>query len=133
MIQYAVICVDDDPFITQLLHFQLGRLVNEETTIVESFTDPKKMMDTIAEMKSLGYKVPFIIVDYQMPDLSGGQLVRSVKEKHPEIKCLMLSGQANELVTNQLEEEKVLDGFITKPWTEEELKEKVNSLLAEMK
>jgi CheY-like chemotaxis protein len=130
MIQYAIICVDDDPFITQLLNFQMGRLVNEETTIVESFTDPKKMLPTIEEMKELGYKVPFIIVDYQMPELSGGQIIRSVKEKYPEIKCLMLSGQANELVIQQLEEEEVLDGFINKPWSEEDIKEKVNPLLA---
>ena len=132
MIQHAIICVDDDPFITQLLNFQMGRLVNEETTIVESFTDPKKVMGAIEEMKELGYDVPFIIVDYQMPELSGGQLIRSVKEKYPEIKCLMLSGQANELVTQQLEEEQVLDGFISKPWNEEELREKVDPLLASL-
>jgi len=132
MIQHAIICVDDDPFITQLLNFQMGRLVNEETTIVESFTDPKKVMGAIEEMKELGYDVPFIIVDYQMPDLSGGQLIRTVKEKHPEIKCLMLSGQANELVTQQLEEEEVLDGFISKPWNEEDLREKVDPLLGSL-
>ena len=133
MIQHAIICVDDDPFITQLLNFQMGRLVNEETTIVESFTDPKKVLSAIDEMKELGYDVPFIIVDYQMPDLSGGQLIRSVKEKYPEIKCLMLSGQANELVTQQLEEEEVLDGFISKPWNEEELREKVDPLIASLR
>jgi len=132
MIKHAIICVDDDPFITQLLNFQMGRLVNEETTIVESFTDPNKVMGAIDEMKELGYDIPFIIVDYQMPELSGGQLIRSVKEKYPEIKCLMLSGQANELVTKQLEEEEVLDGFISKPWNEEELREKVDPLIARL-
>jgi CheY-like chemotaxis protein len=111
----------------------MGRLVNEETTIIESFTDPKKVLGAIEEMKELGYDVPFIIVDYQMPDLSGGQLIRSVKEKYPEIKCLMLSGQANELVTQQLEEEEVLDGFISKPWNEVELREKVDPLIASLR
>lgn len=132
MAQYAIICVDDDPFITQLLNFQMGRMVNEDTTIIESFTEPKKMMPAIEEMHRLGLKVPFIIVDYQMPELSGGQLIRNVKELYPDIKCLMLSGQANELVTQQLVEEKVLDGFISKPWTEEDLREKVDPLLAEL-
>jgi len=56
-----------------------------------------------------------------------------VKEKYPEIKCLMLSGQANELVTQQLEEEEVLDGFISKPWNEEELREKVDPLIASLR
>jgi len=132
MTRYAIICVDDDPFITELLNFQMNRWVDENTTIVESFTEPKRMMSTIEEMHRLGLKVPFIIVDYQMPDMSGGQLIRQVKELYPDIKCLMLSGQANELVTQQLTEEQVLDGFIAKPWTEEELREKIDPLLSEL-
>ena len=59
MSQYAIICVDDDPMITQLLTFQLRKWINPLSTIIETFTDPRKVMDTIAEIHELGMKVVF--------------------------------------------------------------------------
>jgi hypothetical protein len=40
-LKYAVICVDDDPIILQLIDFQMKKLVNDQTTIVETTTDPR--------------------------------------------------------------------------------------------
>ena len=132
MTQYAIICVDDDPMITQLLSFQLRKWINPMSTIVETFVDPKQVLQTIDEIYDLGIRVFFVIVDYQMPGLNGAQLIRRIKEKYQDVHFLMLSGQANEVVVAQLQQENVLDNFISKPWSEEELYNKIKPYLEEM-
>jgi len=132
MTQYAILCVDDDPMITQLLSFQLRKWINPMSTIVETFVDPKQVLQTIDEIYDLGIRVFFVIVDYQMPGLNGAQLIRRIKEKYQDVHFLMLSGQANEVIVAQLQQENVLDNFISKPWSEEELYNKIKPYLEEM-
>jgi CheY-like chemotaxis protein len=132
MSKYAIICVDDDPMITQLLTFQLRKWVDPLSTIIETFTDPKKVMDTIDEIHELGMKVVFLIVDYQMPGLNGAQLILKIKEKYKDIHVVMLSGQANEVVVSQLQNETLLENFIAKPWNEAQLHEMIKPYLKEM-
>jgi two-component system response regulator YesN len=132
MTRYAIICVDDDPMITQLLSFQLRKWINPMSTIVETFVDPKQVLQTIDEIYDLGIRVFFVIVDYQMPGLNGAQLIRRIKEKYQDVHFLMLSGQANEVIVAQLQQENVLDNFISKPWSEEELYNKIKPYLEEM-
>ncbi|MBU6158819.1 MAG: response regulator [Bacteroidetes bacterium] len=132
MNQYAIICVDDDPMITQLLSFQLRKWIDPISTIIETLVEPKQVMSTLEEMQSLGFRVIFFIVDYQMPGLNGAQLIRTVKEKYPKVHFIMLSGQANEVVVAQLREELSLDNFISKPWNEEQLHAMIKPYLNEM-
>ena len=49
-VKYAVVCVDDDPFILQMLGFQLGKIVDEKFTLVEYFTDPSEALDNIDDL-----------------------------------------------------------------------------------
>jgi two-component system response regulator YesN len=133
MSRYAIICVDDDPMITQLLTFQLRKWVDPLSTIIETLTDPKKVMDTIEEIHELGMKVFFLIVDYQMPGLNGAQLILKIREKYKNIHFVMLSGQANEVVVAQLQNETILENFIAKPWNEAQLYEMIKPYLEEMR
>jgi CheY-like chemotaxis protein len=132
MTKYAIICVDDDPMITQLLTFQLRKWINPLSTIVETFTDPKMVVSSIEEIYELGYKVIFVIIDYQMPGLNGAQLILKIKEKYKDIHFIMLSGQANEVVVSQLKKEANLDGFIAKPWSESQLHNLIKPYLNRM-
>ncbi len=65
-------------------------------------------------------EVHIIVTDMRMPEMSGLELLRAVKEKHPHIIRLVLSGytQVTTLLTaiNQGE----IFKFITKPWRLEE-------------
>ena len=38
--RYAVVCVDDDPYILQMLGFQLSKIMDQSHTLIEYFTDP---------------------------------------------------------------------------------------------
>jgi CheY-like chemotaxis protein len=128
-VKYAVVCVDDDPFILQMLGFQLGKIVDEKFTLVEYFTDPSEALDNIDDLIKESIDIIFVIVDYQMPKMTGAQLIRAIKEKYPELKCVMLSGQANRISVDQLESDHLLETFIAKPWNEDELFNAIRPLI----
>ena len=119
--KYAVVCVDDDPYILQMLGFQLSKVMDQKCTLIEYFTDPNKALDNIDELVSQDIDIIFIIVDYQMPKMTGAELIRSIKEKHKNLRCVMLSGQANTASVNSLKEENLLEEFLAKPWDESAL------------
>ena len=48
-IKKAVICVDDDPMILQVLGFQLEKLIDSSDTIIELYTNPLKALTDIKE------------------------------------------------------------------------------------
>jgi CheY-like chemotaxis protein len=129
MLKFAVVCVDDDPMITTLLSFQLRKIIDTKTTFVETYSNPKEVEEHIEELIQFGVNLLFIIVDYQMPQMNGAQLIRKIKEKYPWIKCIMLSGQANDLVVSELKEDQLLEKYISKPWNEADLFSVVKPLL----
>ena len=70
------------------------------------------------------------MTDYQMPGMSGAQLIRKMKKINPELNCILLSGQANDVAVAELEDEKLLFSFIGKPWREDQMKEILRPLLS---
>jgi len=128
-IKYAVVCVDDDPYILQMLGFQLGKILDQKCTLLEYFTNPSEALLNIDQLVAEKIDIIFIIVDYQMPEMTGAQLIRSIKEKHPDLKCVMLSGQANPVSVDSLVKDKLVDSFISKPWDEEVLFNAVRPIL----
>ncbi len=132
MISYAVICIDDDPMILQVLAFQLDKLLDTKSVFVEYFTNPTtalKEIDTLVEEK---IDIIFILVDYQMPEMTGAELIRNIKTKYPSLKCIMLSGQANKFQLEDLEKDNLLEHFIHKPWNEEDLKIAIQNITSQL-
>jgi CheY-like chemotaxis protein len=120
-IKYAIICIDDDPIILQMLSFQLQKYIDGECILIEFFTNPIEVIKSIDNLIGEEIDVIFIIVDYQMPEMNGAELVRNIKINHPGMKCIMLSGQANAIQVDDLVNDNLLEAFIPKPWNEEEL------------
>lgn len=128
-LKYAVVCVDDDPYILQMLGFQLGKVINQKLTLLEYFTDPNKALEGIDELIQEQIDVIFVMVDYQMPKMTGAQLIRSLKEKYPTLNCVMLSGQANQVSVDELNSDNLLTSFISKPWDEAALFEAIRPMI----
>lgn len=127
--KYAVVCVDDDPYILQSIGFQVEKLIDKKTTIVEYYTDPGTVLKSIDLLTREGIEIILAIVDFQMPDLNGAELVRAIKDQHPEIKCLMLSGQASAIHVDDLVSDNLLESFISKPWDENELFDAIEPII----
>jgi CheY-like chemotaxis protein len=130
-IKYAIICIDDDPFILQMLSFQLQKYIDGECTLMEFFTNPIEAIENIDEMITNEIDIVFIVVDYQMPELNGADLIRKLKINHPSLKCIMLSGQANAIQVDDLVNDDLLESFISKPWSEEDLLQAIKPILEE--
>jgi CheY-like chemotaxis protein len=71
--KFAIICVDDDPMINVMLSFQLRKIIDNNTTIIECMSKPEEVEGQVAELVEFGVKIIFIIVDYQMPKLNGAE------------------------------------------------------------
>ena len=130
-IKYAIVCIDDDPFILQMLSFQLQKYIDGECTLMEFFTNPVEALESIDDLLTDQIDIIFVVVDYQMPELNGAELIRKIKIKHPGMKCIMLSGQANAIQVDDLVSDNLLDSFISKPWNEEDLLNAITPILEE--
>ena len=128
-IKYAIVCVDDDPIILQMLSFQLQKYIDGESTLIDFFTNPIEALESIDELTADSIDVIFTMVDYQMPEMNGAELVRKIKNNHPEMKCIMLSGEANAIQVDDLANDNFLESFISKPWNEEDLLKAITPFL----
>ena len=124
----AVVCVDDDPMILQVLAFQLNKILNTQTVLIEFYTNPNDALDDVDALISDKIDIIFVPVDYQMPEMTGVELIRKIKGKYPGVNCLMLSGQANVMQVNDLETDNLLEQFIEKPWSELQLRNAIVKL-----
>lgn len=130
--KYAIVCIDDDPSILQMLSLQLEKIIQKKSTLLEYFTDPEEASKNIGLLAKEQIDAIFIIVDYQMPNLNGGELIKMIKEQFPNIKCVMLSGQANAIVVDDLVNENLLDYFIPKPWDEADLVKVIQPIISDV-
>ena len=128
-IKYAVVCVDDDPHILQMLSFQLEKIIDSKCTLIEYFTNPEDAITNVKELALEEIDIVFILVDYQMPQMNGVQLIRTIKAINPKMECVMLSGQANSVQVAELTQDNLLTEFIHKPWDEQTLFDVLSPLL----
>ena len=124
----AIICIDDDPMILQVLGFQLEKLIDSSNTLIELYTNPSKALIDIKEFVFDEVEIGLIIVDYQMPQMSGAKFIKSLKQSHGNIPCVMLSGQANSTQIKELESNGYLEAFLSKPWEESQILAIINKL-----
>jgi len=130
-IKYAIFCVDDDPNILHMLSFQLDKIVDSKKTLLEFFTNPLDSITHFDELLNLDINVLLLIVDFQMPQMNGAQLIRELKKKNKCLTCVMLSGQANSVQVSELQHDKLLHSFINKPWNEDNLFEILKPILSD--
>jgi FixJ family two-component response regulator len=123
--------VDDDPNILQMLNFQLEKHIDTQITLLEYFTNPNESISSFNELIELNIHTLLLIVDFQMPEMNGAQLIRELKKIKPDLNCVMLSGQANTIQVNELKTNNLLHSFINKPWSEEKLLEVISPILSE--
>ena len=123
--------MDDDPNILQMLNFQLEKHIDTQITLLEYFTNPNESISSFNDLIELNIHTLLLIVDFQMPEMNGAQLIRELKKIKPDLNCVMLSGQANTIQVNELKTNNLLHSFINKPWSEEKLLEVISPILSE--
>jgi DNA-binding NtrC family response regulator len=66
--------------------------------------------------------VQVVISDQRMPGMSGMELLGKVRETHPEIVRILLSGDADFRAVREAVSQGTIYQFFAKPWNDEELR-----------
>lgn len=125
----AILSVDDEPLVLSSLKLQLGRHFSEEF-VLEFAQSAEEALDVLAFLNEDGINLVIIISDYIMPGMNGDEFARKVKEAHPNLDILMLSGQADNITIDNLLEDQTISGLLSKPWGEDELVAQVRSFIS---
>ncbi|HEX2230876.1 MAG TPA: response regulator [Nitrososphaeraceae archaeon] len=119
--------VDDDPDIAHVL--KLGLLKNG--FLVSAFTNPEEALQNF-QSNSKDYCL--MLSDIRMPEMSGIQLARKVKEINPDIKVvLMTSFEIRDNEFSKVFPSMHVDGFVQKPIGISDLTNKILSIIRETK
>jgi len=116
----AILSVDDERIILESLKFQLTKNFQNEF-ILEFAESGIEAIEIVDELINDKIELLLIISDYLIPQMDGEELIKIIKNKYPDINVVMLTGQANSTVINELLKSKLLNEVILKPWSEEEL------------
>ena len=115
-----VLCVDDEPVILQILR----RLLEVQGFDAVSCNDP-----LLAGSVFAGGGFDVVITDIHMPGMDGLTLMRSLREKQPEIPVVVVTGHGTVDTAIQALREGAT-GMLVKPFTGEELMAEVRRALS---
>jgi EAL domain-containing protein (putative c-di-GMP-specific phosphodiesterase class I)/ActR/RegA family two-component response regulator len=109
-----VLCVDDEPNILSALR-RLFRRDGYQVLVANSGVECLEIMAT--------EDVGVVIVDARMPEMDGAQLLSKVRQLHPNVVRMMLSGYTDLKAVTDAVNRGELFRFMTKPWEDAELLE----------
>ncbi len=113
MATHKVMIVDDE----DLVRNALKRSLRKENYKLLAAGSAQQALEILKQEK-----IDLIISDHLMPGMTGLEFLKLVKAKYPEIIRIILTGHADlDLVISAVNEE-VVYHFLTKPWSDEELK-----------
>jgi PAS domain S-box-containing protein len=116
-----ILLVDDEEAIVRttssLLH-SLGYTVTTASTGQEA----------IRVYKSMHEDIDLIILDMNMPEGSGEEVLEALQEMHSQVHILISSGYADNIIPREILRQMV-DGFLPKPYRVEDLSIKVRQIL----
>jgi len=99
-----VLLVDDDPSLADLMANQLGALRDEFSVRIE--TDPNDALEAVEEGD-----IDCVVSDYHMPEMSGLELLRYVREMEPGIPFILFTARGSEEIASDAVSEGVTDYF----------------------
>ena len=120
----AILCVDDDLLVLTSLKSQINRIFANQFIIelAESGVEALEVLDFLQEE---GVETLLIISDWLMPNMKGDEFLIQAHKKFPKVSKIMLSGQADESAIQNAYDNADMSAFISKPWKEEDIKEKI--------
>lgn len=118
----AILIVDDE----QATRRALERTLMPLGVTMESIASGQEALERLATR-------PFavVIVDYGMPGMNGLDLLQQIKERHPHIRRIMLTGATGAAIALRAFEEHLLERYITKPWDSDRLRKLVDAQVNE--
>ncbi len=85
-------------------------------------------MELINELEQENQSVAVVITDWMMPGLKGDQLLEEVHRINPDIKAIMVTGQAEDEIINKVRNMPNVLTVIKKPWRQNQLQEALSGI-----
>jgi len=119
----TVLLVEDEDAVRV---FGARALRNKGYTVLEA-SNGQNALDVLNETTE---KIDVLVTDIVMPEMDGPTLIHAMRQEHPDIKVICVSGYAEDTVRNRLAETKDIR-FMAKPFTLSQLALKVKEALRE--
>ena len=117
-----VYVVDDEPLVGDVVQAIL-KMGGFESVL---FADPKIAFQALSEANP---KPTLLLTDFQMPQMTGRELIQHCKKVHPALKTILYSGNVQEETVAFYPTRP--DRFLRKPFTPKTLIDLVQSVLAD--
>jgi two-component system, cell cycle response regulator CpdR len=119
-----VIVVEDDPDLAQV--YRVGLLMNG--FLVDAFTNPEEALQNLQSNSKDYYSL--MLSDIRMPEMSGIQLARKVKDSNPAIKVVLMTAyEIKDDKFSKVSPSVQVDGFIQKPISITDLTNKILDII----
>ncbi|HNY16213.1 MAG TPA: response regulator [Treponemataceae bacterium] len=116
----AILCVDDEVIILLSIIQELKKAFGDRFAY-EQAIDAPSAYSAIDELAREGIRVILIISDWLMPGIRGDEFIEAVGKRHPEIKVIMITGQADGAALERIRKSESVIGILGKPWNPAEL------------
>lgn len=113
-----VLVVDDEPAITKLLRMLLADFEVTRVTMAHSGKEAKRFLEFRAD------EVDLIICDWNMPDVSGLDLLKSVRGSGSEMPFIFVTSR-RDLDSVKLARDHGVSDYLLKPFKSEQLRQKL--------
>ncbi|MBI3451731.1 MAG: response regulator [Rhodospirillales bacterium] len=116
----GVLVVDDESSVTRLLKMMLTDLGISQVFVARDGRDALKFLGEYSE------SVNIIICDWNMPRMSGLELLQQVRTADPDTMFLMLTGR-NDIDSVKAARDFGVNGYLLKPFSAEQLRKKLTA------
>jgi len=114
-----ILLVDDDPEVSEVLELMLSQMGHRVTVAAQGAV-------AIALFEHSDYDL--VITDLGMPDISGWEVAKAVKQKKPETPVVLITGWGVQLDSKEMSKSGV-DGVIAKPFSKQALLDQLSRLM----
>jgi response regulator RpfG family c-di-GMP phosphodiesterase len=124
----AILTVEDDREALNALRMQLERNFTDGYLLefAQNVDEAISLIDELIENK---VELILLLSDWYMPGKNADVLVNYIKDKNPNVRVIVLSGQLDTVKAGKMLEENVIDRVIMKPWNESNLINQIKGFL----
>ncbi len=125
----AILLVDDEMLILIAMRHELSTELGNAYRY-ELAKDGAEGLEVIKELALAGIRVVAVISDWLMPGMKGDEFIRLVRERHPRIRTIMVSGMVEHGTVDALRSSGSLDAYFSKPWNIKKVADECRRLLS---
>ncbi len=115
MIKPAIIIVDDFPQVLHKLRNDLEQKYSDHFRIIEARTG-QQALDQLKQMSLHNEPVALLLIDEQMPEMTGSEFLKEVRDLYPQAKRILLITYADTHAAIQAIKDEQIDYYLMKPW-----------------